>query len=82
MSLPVIDQEYLVNFLTKLLNTPSPTGFAEPALALVEKELSQFKQLELFRTRKGALVAKKTLSALPGTCARGRCCVLCGERDL
>ncbi len=58
MSLPVIDQEYLVNFLTKLLNTPSPTGFAEPAVALVEKELSPFKQLELSRTRKGALVVK------------------------
>src|SRR5678809_1166125 len=29
-----------------------------PAIAFVEKELSQFKQLELSRTRKGALVAK------------------------
>jgi putative aminopeptidase FrvX len=58
MSLPTIDQEYLVDFLVKLLNIPSPTGFAEPAIAFVEKELSQYKQLELSRTRKGALVAK------------------------
>jgi putative aminopeptidase FrvX len=58
MSLPAIDQEYIVDFLVKLLNIPSPTGFAEPAIAFVEKELSQFNQLQLARTRKGALVAK------------------------
>lgn len=58
MSLPTIDQEYFVDFLVKLLNVTSPTGFAEPAIAFVEKELSQYKQLELSRTRKGALVAK------------------------
>ena len=58
MSLPAIDQEYFVDFLVKLLNVTSPTGFAEPAIAFVEKELSQFSQLQLTRTRKGALVAK------------------------
>jgi putative aminopeptidase FrvX len=58
MPLPAINQEYFTNFLVKLLNIASPTGFAEPAIAFVEKELSQFKQLELSRTRKGALVAK------------------------
>jgi putative aminopeptidase FrvX len=58
MSLPTLDQDYLVDFLVKLLNIPSPTGFAEPAIALVEKELSQFSQLKLARTRKGALLAK------------------------
>ena len=58
MSLPTIDQNHLVDFLVKLLNIPSPTGFAEPAVAFVEKELSQFSQLQLCRTRKGALIAK------------------------
>ena len=58
MSLPSINQEYFVDFLVKLLNIASPTGFAEPAIAFVEKELSQFSQLTLSRTRKGALVAK------------------------
>jgi len=58
MSLPTINQDYLVDFLVKLLNIPSPTGFAEPAVAFVEKELSQFGQLQLTRTRKGALVTK------------------------
>jgi putative aminopeptidase FrvX len=58
MSLPKIDHDYLVDFLVKLLNIPSPTGFTADAIAFVEKELSQFEQLELSRTRKGALVAK------------------------
>jgi putative aminopeptidase FrvX len=58
MSLPAINQEYLVEFLVKLLNIPSPTGFAEPAITFVEKELSQFDQLQFMRTRKGALIAK------------------------
>ncbi|MFZ5883571.1 MAG: M42 family metallopeptidase [Chloroflexota bacterium] len=66
MSLPAINQDYFVDFLVKLLNIPSPTGFAEPAIAFVEKELSQYQQLELSRTRKGALVAKwKVESNLP-----------------
>jgi putative aminopeptidase FrvX len=58
MTHPKIDTDYLINCLVKLLNTPSPTGFAEPAIAFVENELSAFKQLKLSRTRKGALVAK------------------------
>ena len=58
MTLPIIDTIYFVNFLVDLLNIASPTGFAEPAIAFVEKELSKYKQLQLSRTRKGALVAK------------------------
>ena len=58
MMLPSIDKDYLTKFLTRLLDTPSPTGYAEPAIALVEQELSAYKQLELSRTRKGALVAR------------------------
>ena len=57
MSLPAIDQEYMIDFLVKLLNIPSPTGFAEPAIAFVEQALLQFPQLQLTRTRKGALIA-------------------------
>lgn len=58
MSLPAINSEYFVDFLVKLLNVASPTGFGEPAIAFVEKELSQYPQLGLSRTRKGALVVK------------------------
>ncbi len=43
--------------MTKLLNTPSPTGFAEPAISLTEQTLKAFPFLELSRPRKGALVA-------------------------
>jgi putative aminopeptidase FrvX len=56
-SLPPIDADYLVNFLTGLLNIPSPTGFTGEAIASVEKSLASFPELELARTRKGALVA-------------------------
>ena len=58
MSLPAINTDYMIDFLVKLLNIQSPTGFAESAVAFVENELSQFSQMQLTRTRKGALVAK------------------------
>jgi putative aminopeptidase FrvX len=58
MSLPKIDTIYMFNFLVDLLNIPSPTGFAEPAIDFVEKELSQYKQLHLTRTHKGTLLVK------------------------
>jgi putative aminopeptidase FrvX len=57
MSLLQIDTHHLTQFLTDLLNIPSPTGFTEDAIAFVEKELSAYPQLTLSRTRKGALVA-------------------------
>ena len=58
MSLPKIDETYFTQFLVDLLNIFLSTGFAEPAVAFVEKELSKYKQLQLSRTRKGALIAK------------------------
>lgn len=51
-----IDTEYLVRFLTDLLNTPSPTGDTEWAVSFVEQELSSL-GIESCRTRKGALIA-------------------------
>ena len=57
MALPTIDPNYLLSFLTGLLNTPSPTGFTEPAIAFTEQAFATFPELELKRTRKGALVA-------------------------
>jgi putative aminopeptidase FrvX len=55
--LPSIDKGYLLQFLTDLLNTPSPTGYAYRAIDLTEKALGEFSGLSLSRTRKGALVA-------------------------
>ena len=54
--LPEIDTPFLLDFLTKLLNTPSPTGMAHSAIKLTEDTLSAFPGLSLSRTRKGALV--------------------------
>jgi putative aminopeptidase FrvX len=58
MTLPSIDQSHFTDFLINLLNIASPTGFANPAIDFVEKELSQYKQLQITRTRKGALLVK------------------------
>lgn len=57
MNLPELNPDYLLDFLVRLLNIPSPTGLAEPAIALIEKELSVYPSLKLRRTRKGGLVA-------------------------
>jgi putative aminopeptidase FrvX len=57
MAIPTIDNEYMLNFLAGLLNTPSPTGFTETAIQYCEKAFAAFPQIELCRTRKGALVA-------------------------
>jgi len=57
MALATIDTDYLLSFLTGLLNTPSPTGLAEPAIAYTEQAFATFPELALKRTRKGALVA-------------------------
>lgn len=59
-SLPPVNTPYQIDFLVRLLNTPSPTGHAEAAIALVEEELESFNipGLTMSRTRKGALVAR------------------------
>ena len=62
MTLPNIDTKFMLGFLASLLNTPSPTGYSEAAIALVEDTLRNFPELALQRTRKGALLA--TLSGV------------------
>jgi putative aminopeptidase FrvX len=57
MPLPMFDSKFLLDFLTGLLNTPSPTGFAEPAIAFTELALESFPEVSLRRTRKGSLLA-------------------------
>lgn len=49
-----IDLDELLNFLVPLLNTPSPTGFSERAVALCEERFARFGPT--WRTNKGALV--------------------------
>lgn len=55
-TLPAVDPAYLEAFLVRLLNTPSPTGFAQEAIGLVEKELAQYDNVSTRRTHKGALL--------------------------
>jgi len=55
--LPSTDTKFLLDFLTGLLNTPSPTGFTDAAITYVEKTLELFSNIVITRTRKGALVA-------------------------
>jgi putative aminopeptidase FrvX len=57
MQLPSIDTPYLLDFLTGLLNTPSPTGLAEPGIDFTETAMAAFADIELTRTRKGGLLA-------------------------
>ena len=57
MSLPSVDSAYLLEFLTGLLNTPSPTGYAHRAIAYTRQALAAFPELKLSLTRKGALLA-------------------------
>ncbi|MCJ7626411.1 MAG: peptidase M42, partial [Anaerolineaceae bacterium] len=55
-SLPKIDPQYLMDFLVELLNTPCPIGFTDKGIEVIEKWLSEFSQLTLERTKKGALL--------------------------
>ena len=57
MAFPSIDTEYLLSFLAQLLNTPSPTGYVELAIASTELALTSFPELTMKHTRKGALMA-------------------------
>ncbi|TLN14691.1 M42 family metallopeptidase, partial [bacterium] len=56
MTLPKIDTAFLLQFLTDLLNTPSPTGLADAGIEFTERTLAGFSGLQFKRTRKGALV--------------------------
>jgi putative aminopeptidase FrvX len=56
MTIPEIDRDYLISFLTKLLNTPSPTGFTHEAIDFTKQALSAFPNIDLRLNRKGALV--------------------------
>ena len=59
MNLPSVDADFLQAFLTDLLNTPSPTGFAHQAVDLTRRTLeAALPEADLRVTPKGALVAR------------------------
>ncbi len=55
-----INVDAVVDFLVELLNTPSPTGYSQEAIALVEKAFAalEMPDLKMWQTRKGMLVAR------------------------
>ena len=55
--LPPINTDYMLKYLSDLLNTPSPTGFTDQAIDLTEQVLKALSFLEIQRTNKGALTA-------------------------
>ena len=46
---------YVVSFLEKLVNTPSPSGFTEEVMSLVEREAAGFGFSSVY-SRKGGLI--------------------------
>lgn len=65
---PQIDQVYLIGILEELLNTPSPTGRADPAIERVTTELDSL-GIAVTRSAKGGLLA--TLKGLAQDRPRG-----------
>lgn len=55
--LPPIDEPFLLEFLSGLLNVPSPTGFTHLGIEFIREALCAYPELELHLNRKGALVA-------------------------
>jgi len=50
-----IDTPFLLDFLSKLLNTPSPTGLTDRAISFTWGALANYAGLNFAQTRKGAL---------------------------
>ncbi len=68
MELPEVNTSFLLDFLSSLVNLPSPTGMCDAAIHHIETELERIPHLTLHYTRKGALlvtwrVAPKQASA-------------------
>jgi putative aminopeptidase FrvX len=57
MPLPTVNSDLLLNFLTDLLNTPSPTGYAQAGIEVTARALAAYPGLQLTTTHKGALLA-------------------------
>jgi putative aminopeptidase FrvX len=67
--LPAIDEKYLIDFLVELLETPSPIGYTDRGIEVIEKRMAGFPKMTLKRTAKGALLIE-----IPGQSqARPRC---------
>lgn len=54
--LPPLDEIYLLETLLELLNIPSPTGYTDQVISVLEEKLRAFSDLNLRRTTKGVVV--------------------------
>jgi len=57
MQIPPVDSAFLLDFLKKLLETPSPTGYSREAIALVKQTIDPFLATPAREIRKGGLLA-------------------------
>ena len=57
MQIPPIDSAFLLDFLQKLLETPSPTGYSQEAVALLKQTIDPFLGMPAKEIRKGGLLA-------------------------
>lgn len=57
MQIPPIDTAFLLDFLQKLLETPSPTGYSLEAIALVKQTIDPYLGMPAKEIRKGGLLA-------------------------
>ena len=58
MTLPPVDPNRMLEFLESMLNTPSPTGYADRTLRLIADKLESFSDLQISFNNKGALIAR------------------------
>jgi putative aminopeptidase FrvX len=56
MELPQVDRQQLTNFLTELLNVPSPTGYTQDAVGMVTKAFRDLPGVRTQRMLKGGLL--------------------------
>ncbi|MBN1230878.1 MAG: M42 family metallopeptidase [Anaerolineales bacterium] len=54
--LPIVDIDYQIQFLTGLLNTPSPTGMTEQAVTYTLQAIKGFPGVKISANRKGGLL--------------------------
>lgn len=57
INIPQIDDQYLLNTLSDLINIPSPTGYTTDVISYVQKSLGYFPGMEFEVNRKGSLLA-------------------------
>ncbi|GAB4478031.1 MAG: M42 family metallopeptidase [Anaerolineales bacterium] len=57
-TLPSVDSDFLLTFLTHLLEIPSPTGFTQRAIRFCAETLQTYQALSLRENRKGALIVQ------------------------